>query len=459
MAICITGPDEPTDGTASLKCLSAYYIDGLGAPQERTVARNRMARILILVAGHLWSNPRSQKEAGALAKAGHSVHVGGIWFDQQGVERDLQIASGKAWRFEPFLDLRLSTRYGRTKSFLARVRNRLARELFSKLGLRSPELLGYGAREMLRTAIHESADLTIVRSEVGMWVGDCLLNRRRPVGVDFEDWYSEDMQPAARASRPVRWLKALERRAAADCRYVVAASRAMAEAIAAEYRVPAPQVVYNVFSLDENPGIDRAIKDRKNVNVPSVHWFSQTIGPDRGLESLFAAAGTLSHAFDIHLRGRLLPGYADWFASVVPVALRGRVFVHDTVPNEELLSRIAEHDIGLALEAAEPPSRNLTITNKMFQYMQAGLAIIATDTSGQREVFAQAPGMGLLIRNRDPDALARALAELLGDERRLLNAKRAAAAAFREKFNWEGQRAAVVRLAERAIEEQARTIP
>lgn len=421
---------------------------------EGKKATTRMPRILILIAGHLWSNPRSQKEADALARAGHQVQIGGIWFDQTGADRDLLLVSGKAWRFEPFLDLRPTTRIGRVKNLLARLRSRLARELYSKFERSSSALLGYGAREMLRTAIQTAADLTIVRSEVGMWVAKSLLDRRQRVGVDFEDWYSEDIQLEARASRPIRWLKELERRAAADCVYSVTTSRVMADAIAAEYQVPAPHVVYNVFSLADHANLDGICTDRRNVNIPSVHWFSQTIGPGRGLELLFVAAENITLAFEIHLRGRLSGNYADWIASIVPPKLRERVFIHDTVPNEELLSRIADHDIGLALEVSDVPSRNLTITNKVFQYMQAGLAIIATDTAGQREVFSQAPDVGLLIKNKDADALACALIQLLGNERQLLDAKRAATAAFKEKFHWERQSEVVVRLVDRAISAQ-----
>lgn len=410
-----------------------------------------MPRILILAAGHLWSNPRSRKEADALAEAGHEVSIGGIWFDQAGVDRDFSLASGRAWKFEPFLDLRPTTRIGRARNLLARSRNRLAREAYSRLGTRSPSLFGYGTREMLRTAIRTAADLTIVRSEAGMWVANSLLDRGQRVGIDFEDWYSEDLQPDSRATHPVPWLKQLERRAAAECVYAVTTSVVMANAIAAEYRVPAPRVVYNTFPLGDSARLDKNRKDRKNTDIASVHWFSQTIGPGRGLELLFVAAERVTRPFEIHLRGRLLANYAGWFAAVVPPGLRERVFVHDTVPNEELPSRIAEHDIGLALEAQNVRSRNLTITNKLFQYMQAGLAIIATDTAGQREVFSQAPDMGLLIRNDDPDALARALGELLGDAKRLSAAKGAAAAAFQEKFHWERQSSIVAQLVDRAI--------
>ena len=66
--------------------------------------------------------------------------------------------------------------------------------------------------------------------------------------------------------------------------------------------------------------------------------------------------------------------------------------IRDIVPNGELLSRISEHDIGLATEIPLIRNKDLTVSNKILHYLVAGLAVIATNTAGQREVAAQAPG-------------------------------------------------------------------
>ncbi|PON16127.1 hypothetical protein C2W62_20105, partial [Candidatus Entotheonella serta] len=84
--------------------------------------------------------------------------------------------------------------------------------------------------------------------------------------------------------------------------------------------------------------------------------------------------------------------------------------VHTTLPNRELLSRIAEHDIGLALEQCDCPSRDLTITNKLFQYLLGGLALIATQTQGQAEAIAKAQ-CGQLVPPDDTATLAEAIAK------------------------------------------------
>jgi len=407
-----------------------------------------VARILILIGGHLCNAPRPQKEAEALALAGHEVLIRGCWFDPEFVERDRRLLKDKPWRFEPILDFQPSHRW---RNLRIRSQARLAKSLFQRFGCFSPDLLGFGPRAMFKAAYQTRADLTIMHSEAGLWAGDRLLNEGFRVGVDFEDWFSEDLLPKDRVTRPIAQLKQLESRLLRDCAYCLTTSHALAEAMSTTYQTRKPTVVYNTFPWAERRFIDGQTRDRKNPDLPSVHWFSQTIGPGRGLELLFQALPLLPISVEIHLRGNCPAHYRQWLDSLIPEEWHDRVFIHPTVPNAELISRIAEHDVGLALENSSIPSRNLTITNKLFQYLQAGLAIVATDTDGQREVFSQFPRIGQLISEKDPEALAFALKELLGNPAVLATAKAASLEAAQTQYCWEKQSSVLLAVAETAL--------
>ncbi|OCQ94481.1 glycosyl transferase family 1 [Nostoc sp. MBR 210] len=395
-----------------------------------------MADILILIGGHICTAPRPQKEAEALANAGYDVTVRGFWFDPELVERDRLIIASKKWRFAPIIDFQPSQRFN---NWVVRLQARLAKEKFQRFGIFSPELLGYGAEAMLKVALKTRADLTIVHSEAGLWVGNKLLDQGFKVGVDFEDWFSEDLLPEARVSRPIEQLKSLESRLVKECTYCLTTSHALADALARAYNAPKPTVIYNVFPWSERSQIDHQKRDRRNLNLPSVHWFSQTIGPGRGLEILFQSLPYINIPVEIHLRGNYPESSRQWLEPLIPEQWRERLFIHPTVPNNELLSRIAEHDIGLALERSDIPSRNLTVTNKLFQYLQAGLAIIATDTDGQREILSHNPDVGKLISNNHPITMTQAVQDLLCDFKNLHHAKAASLLLYKEKFYWEKQ--------------------
>jgi glycosyltransferase involved in cell wall biosynthesis len=404
-----------------------------------------MGKILILIGAHLCTAPRPLKEAEALADAGHDVTVRGFWFDPDLVERDRLIMANKSWRFEPILDFQPIHRW---KNLEIRLQSRLAKELFQRFGISSSGLFGYGAKAMLKVARHARADLTIVHSEAGLWVGEKLLNQGFRVGVDFEDWFSEDLLPEARVTRPIKQQKLLEAKLIRKCIYSLTTSNAMAEALAEAYQAPKPKVIYNTFPWAERLEIDNQKRDRQNLSLPSLHWYSQTIGPGRGLEMFFQSLQYLDIAVEIHLRGNYPTSSRQWLEPLVPDNWRGRLFIHSTVPNSELLSRIAEHDIGLALEIPHCLSRQFTITNKLFQYLQAGLAIVATNTAGQREILNKYPQLGYLVANNNPEEIANALKALLSNPEKLAAAKKASLQAAQEQFSWEHQVKDILQIAD-----------
>ncbi|MEB3359229.1 MAG: glycosyltransferase [Synechococcales bacterium] len=430
-----------------------------------------MAKILILIGGHLCTAPRPQKEADALTAAGHEVTVVGIWFDGEMVTRDRTLLLQKKWAFQPVLDFRP----GQPSRFGVRLQAKLARVLYQRLRLKTPALLGYGARRLRQFAQNFQADLTIVHSEAGLWVGTELQRQGYRVGVDFEDWFSRDLLPEARITRPVAWIAALEAHLNRTCPYRLTTSQVLAQALAEAHQVSPPTVVYNVFPHDESShdesshdkspqgescqaglsqGSEKALsRDSEPIQV---HWFSQTIGPGRGLETLFAALPYLNCLVEIHLRGHCSADTRTWLAQQIPLQWATHVHIHPTVANHELPARIAEHDIGLALEQRDPPSRNLTITNKLFQYLQAGLAVIATDTAGQREVFQQAPDIGHLVRCGDAIALAATIQDWVDHPAQLQAAKLAAQGAIQSHFSWEAQQYTLLAAAKNALQVKER---
>ena len=395
-----------------------------------------MAKILILIIDHLCNAPRTQKEAETLAKAGHDVTVGGIWFDPEFARRDNLLMKDKKWRYIPIIDFQPHHRW---RNLQVRLKGRIAKEIYKRFRIFSPELLGYGARSKLKMAREIRADLTIVRSEVGLWVGNKLLDEGFNVGVDFEDWYSEDLLPEARINKPIQQIKKLERRLAKECKYCLTTSHVMAEKMAQAYDAPKPTVIYNTFPWAERKSIDHKFLDRKNLDIPSLHWFSQTIGKGRGLETLFSGLEYIKTPFEIHLRGNCSDSYRSFLESLVSPEWHNYIFFHPTVSNRELISRIAEHDIGLALELRDVQSRDLTITNKFFQYLQVGLTVIATNTLGQQEILSQYPEIGSLIPNDNPMALAKTLETLLQNKIKPNQTKNHALNIFQEKLCWEHQ--------------------
>jgi glycosyltransferase involved in cell wall biosynthesis len=306
-----------------------------------------------------------------------------------------------------------------------------------------------------REAERVRPDLAIAHSEPALFAALALHRRGVKVGVDMEDWFSEDLPPESRRHRPVNLLRRAERDLLRCAVHATCTTEVMADALARAYECPRPTRIYNVFPKPLLPQ-PLPLRDRspasKNLDnttsrgraVRSIHWFSQTIGPGRGLEDLFAAAESLPDDFEIHLRGNR-GGYGRWIESAIPATLRGKVFLHEPVPNEELPERIAEHDIGFAGEVTTIRSRDLTATNKIFQYLQSGLAVVASDTAGQREVASLAGDGVRLFRANDAEDLATKLGELTGNAA-LRRENRESARLAAQELCWEKEQQRLLKL-------------
>ncbi len=403
--------------------------------------------IVILSGNHLCHNPRVIKEASTLADVGYEVQVLGAWFDPELKSRDQALLYRASFRFRPVVDFTSNN----SARLISRVKSKVARLAHQSLGLESQWQLGPTAAALTKAVKESDADLFVAHSEPALWAIAELLpsDVRRPtsdirtpqvrVGVDMEDWFSEDLLPEARRHRPVKLLKSLERGALGRGIYSTCTSRAMAEALAKEYGCDLPNVIYNAFPFSDRETIDGRIKDRRDRNIPSIHWYSQTLGFGRGIEDLIAALPFIEHDAEIHFRGKQASGFREWLQARLPADWRHRVFTHELVSSEELLSRIAEHDIGFGGEQRYCKSRDLTVTNKILHYLLAGLAVIASDTAGQCEVADQSKGAILIYRAGDAQDLARQLNYLLSSAGQIAKVKEAALNTAREMFCWERQ--------------------
>jgi glycosyltransferase involved in cell wall biosynthesis len=207
----------------------------------------------------------------------------------------------------------------------------------------------------------------------------------------------------------------------------------MAEALAEAYRCPLPCVVRNSFPLQPVSRLARPTP----AGEASFIWFSQTIGPGRGLELFIAAWNRMKQPTRLFLLGEERAGYRAHLMSLISPEQRARLRFLPLVTPDELPIKLAEFDLGLALEPRWPTNRDITITNKILQYLNAGLALVATDTAGQSEVLRAAPDSGLLVQLHETTQLARQLDELVGSPTRLRAAQEAARAAASAVFCWE----------------------
>lgn len=381
------------------------------------------------------------KEATALATAGYDVQI-----LTGSVSADLYTQDLAAISNFPKIRLQLVSDLSKTNpgSIADRFFNKLGRLAIRRFKIENSLALGYGALRYYKAAKAIKADLYICHQELPTYIGNRLLKAGFKVAFDLEDWYSEDLLPEARAERPIGLLRRAESDALNKGSFCITTSNTMAEKLAQQYSSPKPRVIYNVFPIPE-----LSFQKTKTFSKPlKLFWFSQTIGPGRGLEQFAKILHSLKTPVELHLLGKVAEAYKQSLIASLPH--QHHLFFHDLVPENQLAAKIAEFDIGLALELDTPASRNYTITNKFFQYIQSGLPVITSETEGQNEGFEPfKPGFKL---SQQPDsAEIEALEKWLNGpgELQLARDRAIEAGAF---FNWENESKKLISLVGTVLE-------
>jgi len=146
---------------------------------------------------------------------------------------------------------------------------------------------------------------------------------------------------------------------------------------------------------------------------------------------------------DLGLRARVLEGAAA-------PELAGRFSLLPNVPPPEIMQNLNRATIGLALDFPVP-ARLGALPIKLFEYMAAGLPIVAADLPNIRQVVEDA-GCGVLVRPGDARAFADAICGLVDDPARARALGDRGLAAFRSRYNWESEVGKVADLYRRRLE-------
>jgi glycosyltransferase involved in cell wall biosynthesis len=224
----------------------------------------------------------------------------------------------------------------------------------------------------------------------------------------------------------------------------MASSEGIADEVARRYGVRRPTVVHNVFPTEaaRGAGLESA---RDGSPGLSLYWYSQVIGAGRGLEDAVIALSMLPEPASLHLRGESDPQFVPrLLALAAERGVRDRVHLLPPAPADELVALAAQHDVGLALEIPDTLNRALCVTNKLFTYLAAGVAVAATDTPGQRRIIEQCDDAGFLYPPGDAAALAAGIARWAESRERLAAAREDARRSALERFSWERERLALL---------------
>lgn len=402
------------------------------------------------------SNPRLVKEADALQSAGFQVRVVAGNYMPAIQPLDQTILSQAPWSW---VQVELGTK---TSYFSRRLWQEAAKKL-ARIGWVPHLSIATWAHspvsmQLAQAAMAEPADLYIAHCLAALPAAAIAAKKHHArLGFDAEDFHVGELLDTPENQIEIRVRDRIERTLLPRCHHLTAASPGIAAAYAKRYGV-SMQPILNVFSLSEAPASPPRQQDRLGQE-PSLYWFSQTIGPGRGLELIVQALGKMDNRVRLCLRGIPSVGYVEQLTQLAKqLGIDDRLQFLPPAPPNEMVRLAAEHDLGLSLELTHPHNRAICLTNKIFTYLLAGLPVVMSHTPAQAEFSQHIEGAAILINTQNPEAIALALDAFFCDPRKLENARAKAWALGRSQYNWEIEQQILIDSVERALAASSLTV-
>ena len=392
-------------------------------------------RVCVVTAGHLSACPRMLKAADALACDGYQVRVVSTNSTPWATATDRAVMATRSWT-STVVDYDRVT--GRRLQVLTGARFRASQLISKFIGpQRVPAAIAIRGcsrvhDELVSAVMSEPADFVYGGSTGALSaVAESASRLGVPYGVDFEDFHSgEHSGPGSELTNAVAGR--VERYVIGGASFITAGSPMIAEAYTDTYGVPV-QPIHNTFSIapfDELP-------DRSDDPL-RLYWFSQTLGPGRGLEEVVRAIGETNMPIELHLRARPIPAYMTSLRALrIAVAPRLELAVHDPLMPDEMVRRAQPYDAGLACEEPYVLNKRLSLANKIFTYLAAGIPVILSRTPAQARLEADLGDSAFGYECGSVSGLAGVLERLAANARLRRQSRAAARAVAASRWHWE----------------------
>jgi glycosyltransferase involved in cell wall biosynthesis len=390
----------------------------------------------MLVANSVRGDPRVWRESKTLADGGHLVSAGGI-------ERESQ--------FPPFdvvsrLEItlvppsRLSGLAARTLKMARKAEPRpmptWSRQNRAWKALRTGNSLFQFMGDVTSLLKHTQSvkrlapDVIHAHDLNALWPA-VVLGRRYGIRVvyDSHEVFSEMMSFQLGYKR---WLQRLEQRLLNRVEACITVSDGIADLFVERYKVKRPYVIRNI--PDGVP-----IAPRSHAG-PITFIYQGGLIPGRGLESLVRAFSILPQGCTSRLVirgfGPMLPGLRE---EISRLGLWERVVLAGPVPPSEVILKASEADVGVIPFLPINTNNRLALPNKLFEYLLAGIAILADGGLQEIGKIIERNQCGRVYASAETTALSEQLSRLSRDGDVMRLRQNAYQAAGRE-LNWDAEK-------------------
>ncbi|WP_085626361.1 MULTISPECIES: glycosyltransferase family 4 protein [unclassified Pseudomonas] len=244
-----------------------------------------------------------------------------------------------------------------------------------------------------------------------------------------------------------RLVGMVEKRLMPSADGTITTTDARAKYFARAYQVTRPIVLQNRPRLTRCAPTNRIREELGLAEQWPIVIYQGGLQQGRGLEKLIRVAAKVPDAYFVLIGGGRLAHSLSQL--IEELELQDRVHIIPTVPLAELPSYTASADIGVQPIENTCLNHYTTDSNKLFEYLIAGLPVVATDFPEIRRIVRR-HDVGVLVSSDDPTGLAHALNVLVSDAN-LREAYAQNARSTAVTLNWEEQESRLVDLYQQVL--------
>lgn len=225
---------------------------------------------------------------------------------------------------------------------------------------------------------------------------------------------------------------------------VITTNLTRAEYFKEHYNIKIPYIIKNV------PPYEKVLASntiREILCIPQeepIILYQGGLQRDRGLENMIRVVPNVIKGKFVFLGNGKLK--YDLLRLVDEVGVKDRVYFIEAVPNEKLLEYTSSATIGLQLLINTCFNHYSACSNKLNEYMMAGLPVVASDLPEIRRTVEEFE-TGILVNPEDLNEISKAINELLSNKELYLYYKKNTEFAAKEN-NWENERAKLLEIYE-----------
>lgn len=195
-----------------------------------------------------------------------------------------------------------------------------------------------------------------------------------------------------------------------------------------------------IFNIDVPRDGLESFRERYNLNERDILLLYQGgVNPHRGIEETIRAIGLLPSEYKLIIMGNGMIK-TELIKMVAVLGLNERVFFYDQVPAEDVLYYTKQAHIGLVMYRNTSKNNFYSTPNKIFEYMLAGIPAVASNHPG-KSYIVEKEGTGICTEENPAD-IAEAVKKIIGN----YDFYRSNCLANRMKYTWDTEKEKLINL-------------